>query len=488
MEILQHWIANKHRNGDSHFEWSKPEDGAKLARIPLGTPESVDAAVAAARNALPVWRRTSLKERARYVTAMADWLVERYGEAGEETPLKRLIMDEVGKPLPEADIEVIETSDFLRFFADVAPTVLAEIEPSLDQNLWATKRALVSNEPVGVVAIIKPWNYPLEMIAWSLGPALVAGNTCVLKPSERSSLTAATFADMTRDVGLPPGVLNIVYGDATTGQALASHPGVNLVSFTGSLRGGRSVARACAERLARASLELSGNDAAIVLADADLDLAANGLVWGAFCNAGQVCVGIKRAYIASSVYDELLEKVVATTASLRPGVDYGPIIAENQVRAIEAMVSDATGHGAQVITGGKRGAKSSYFEPTILTDLSPSARILQEECFGPVLPMIAVGSEDEAIRLANDSDYGLGASVWTRDLERGQTIARQLEVGMVWINDVNVALPQAPWAGIRQSGMGFELSGDSILEYTTKKHINIETSTETRRAWWYPYG
>jgi acyl-CoA reductase-like NAD-dependent aldehyde dehydrogenase len=235
-------------------------------------------------------------------------------------------------------------------------------------------------------------------------------------------------------------------------------------------------------------LELSGNDAAIVLDDADVTLAGNGLVWGAFCNAGQVCVGVKRAYVARKVFDAVLEKVVSLTSALRPGVDYGPIISERQIEAIEDLVRDAVTLGARILTGGRRGEIPSYYEPTILTDLSPKSRLLSEECFGPVLPLIPVGSTEEAVERSNESDYGLGASIWTSNLERGEEIARDLETGMAWVNDVNVAFPQAPWAGIKQSGLGFELSMDSIREYATRRHVNVETSSDVRRAWWYPYG
>ena len=484
---LQHWIDDERVEEALNSERIRPADRTVFTRSPVGSKETVDHAVAAARGALADWRARPVEERCSYVRAMADWLVQRYGDPGEATPLKKLISEEVGKPIAEADIEVIETSDFLRYFSDVAPEALKIQTPKLDQTLWPTKRAEIHFEPVGVVGIIKPWNYPLEMIGWSLGPALVCGNTCVIKPSEASSLTADTYAHMAADAKLPKGVLNIVFGDATTGQALASHRGVDMISFTGSARAGRYIARTCADRLARVSLELSGNDAAIVLPDADLELAANGLVWGAFCNAGQVCVGIKRAYVANEIYEPLLKLVVEKTRALQGTRDFGPIISERQRASVDGFVQDALAGGAKALTGARLENDTLFYQPTVLVEVPREARLFREECFGPVLPIVPVASLEEAITLANESEYGLGASVWTANLSAGESVASRLQVGMVWINDVNIAVPQAPWLGIKQSGLGIELSTEVVREYTRRKVINAELSAEATRAWWYPY-
>lgn len=485
---IKHWIDNKFEGGKERFTIRRPADGEDFVHAHIADKALVARAVSSARRAYPAWRDLTLKQRCEFVEKMADWLADHYGDEGEATELKSTIMEEVGKPLPEADIEVIETSDFLRFFANNAVEALSATEPKLDQELWPTKRSIVERVPLGVVAIIKPWNYPLEMIGWSLGGALVAGNTCVIKPSEKSPKTASFFARMCSDIGLPPGVISIVYGDAATGQALASHPDVNMVSFTGSYRAGKYVAKACADRLAKASLELSGNDAAIVLADADLDLTARGLVWGAFCNAGQVCVGVKRALVVESVYDELLKRVIALTASLREEVDYGPIISKDQLNSVIAFVEDALQKGAKAELGAEVGSKGNFYSPTVLTNVSPNSKLLADECFGPILPLVKVEGVAEAVRLANDSDYGLGASIWTSDNSKGLEIAKKLEVGMVWINDVNVAFPQTPWSGTKASGIGFELSAAALQEYSRLKHVNIETGSDKDRDWWYPYG
>jgi acyl-CoA reductase-like NAD-dependent aldehyde dehydrogenase len=337
-----------------------------------------------------------------------------------------------------------------------------------------------------VVAVIKPWNYPLEMIAWSLFPALLAGNTVVVKPSEKSAAVAMAFAEMASDLALPPGILNIIHGDGSTGSLLVQNDTVRFVSFTGSVRAGRQIAAECARRLIRCSLELGGNDAAIVLPDADLDLTANGLVWGAFCNGGQVCVGIKRAYVDQSIYPQLLEAISSRIRDLRPFVDVGPMVDEQQRDTVVEFVADAVSRGAQAITGVSDDGPL-YFPPVVLTNVDPSSRLLSDECFGPVLPLVQVKSTEEAVALANKSNYGLGASIWTSNHDAARVLAGKLEVGMVWVNDVNVAFPQAVWGGLKNSGSSFELGAEAIRNYTTPKHYCDETSSDVRRAWWYPY-
>lgn len=486
---LKHWIAGKQIKSRRTIARRAPATGELLSRTCVGGKAEVDQAVTAARLALKKWATLSLAERCGYVLGMSDWLAKEYGEAGKPAKLKDLISLEVGKPLPEADVEVIETSDFMRFFADHASATLKNESPELDPNLWPTKRSFIQYQPRGVVGIIKPWNYPLEMIAWSLAPALVAGNTVIIKPSEKSPATASLFREMAIAVGLPEGVINIVYGDAETGKLISDARGIDFVSFTGSTAAGRDVAKRCAARLCPYAVEMGGNDAAIVLDDVDIELAANGLAWGAFCNAGQVCVGIKRAYVSRKIFPQLLAKVTAIAKSLRIGSDVGPIIDDKQLKRIREFVDDAVQKGAHILAGGER-VKSNrgyFFKPTVLTEIPAKARLLREECFGPILPLIPFDTVEEAISHANETPFGLGASIWTSNLEKGEMLASQVEAGMVWINDVNVAFPQTPWGGFKESGVGFELSGDALREYTVRKHISVEMGTDQRRAWWYPY-
>jgi acyl-CoA reductase-like NAD-dependent aldehyde dehydrogenase len=375
------------------------------------------------------------------------------------------------------------------YFANKAPELLLPRKPLLNQELWATKQSEIVFEPLGVVGIIKPWNYPLELPFWAIAPALVTGNTVVFKPSEHSSFVGLEIGKFFEEAGLPAGVLNIITGDGSAGKILVQHDFVNMISFTGSVSTGREIAVECAKRLRKCSLELGGNDAAIIEADVDLELASNGLVWGAFCNSGQVCVKAKRIFINEEILDELTEKIVEKTNSLRSGIDYGPIVSEKQLKMIESKIKDAVSKGAKILTGGRRvdGINGYFFLPTVMTNLDMTMNLMNEECFGPVLPIISVKDTTDAIERANHSIYGLGGSVWTSNLEKGVKIAKSIQAGMVWVNDVNVAFPETPWGGIKNSGLGVELSEFGIYEFVQPKHINIEISSNTRRDWWYPY-
>ena len=467
----------------------RPRTGEVIRQVGKASSGQVKAAVAAAKKALPDWAALPVSDRVQYIRKCADWLRQEYGEEGQASPLKQLIGDEVGKPLAEADIEIIESASFLDYFCDVAEDTLRPATLTLNKELWPSKESRVLYQPLGVVGIIKPWNYPLEMPIWSLGPALIAGNTVVLKPSEKSTEVGGAIARMVSAAGFPRGVVNVIYGDRKTGRELVRDPDVHMISFTGSVQAGREIGEICGRMLKKVSLELGGNDAAIVAADASVELTANGLVWGAFCNAGQVCVGVKRAFVVGDIGPTLIQKIVDTTKSLELGKDVGPLVDLEQLGRVERFIEDARSKGARALTGGKRATAlaGSYYEPTVLVNLTPEMMIMQEECFGPVLPIIHVGSIDEAVDQANASIYGLGASVWTSSRGLAERIAERLDVGMVWVNDVNVAFAEAPWGGAKQSGLGYELSPDAILEFTRKKHLNVETSGDVRRFWWYPY-
>lgn len=483
------FIGGRWVDGSDTFVSINPSTNSPLGVVYQATQEEVNAAVSAARQALAQWKGMDVVERAKIVGRVVDILVERYGEEGKSTPLKKLIVDEVGKPFPEADIEVIESSDMLAFFVNNAPKLLSPKTLRLNQDLWPTKSSQVVYEPVGVVGVIKAWNYPLEIPLWAIGPALVAGNTVVFKPSEHAPFVGLEIGKMFEEAGLPEGVLNIVTGDGVTGRMLVHHKDVNMIAFTGSVQVGREIAIHCAEHFKRYTLELSGNDAAIVDENVDLELAANGLVWGAFCNTGQVCVGIKRVFVHKNVADRLIPLLVEKTKALRLGIEVGPIVSLEQLEKVNYFVNDARSKGAEILVGGAYddGKEGFWYQPTVLTKVTEDMALMQDECFGPLLPVVVVSSIEEGIEMANRSRYGLGASVWTSDLERGQKIARSLDVGMVWVNDVNVAYPEAPWVGRKQSGHGVELSEWGLYEYVQLKHINVETSNEKRRAWWYPY-
>lgn len=483
------YIDGQWTTSNATFDSVNPENGIVISKISVASPSDVERAVSAARKALVGWRAQSIEARANIVHGVAMLLRKGYGNAGERTALKSLITAESGKRLPEADIEVAESADMIDCFALRAPIVLQSKEVVLDQALWPTKCSRVVFEPRGVVAIIKPWNYPLELPLWSIGAAIVAGNTVVFKPSEHASLIGLEIARLFHEAGLPAGVLNVLTGGGEVGAQVAAHDDIDAVAFTGGQQTGATIAAACAKRLCRCTLELGGNDAAIVDADADLELAANGIVWGAFCNSGQVCVRVKRLFVDDRVADELISKIALRTRQLRYLVDYGPLISAAQRARVAAQLSDALDRGARVVATASipDQAGGFPFAPVVITEVASDSRLLQEECFGPVLPIIRVADATEGIRLANASKYGLGASVWTSNLERGREIASALEVGMVWINDVNVALPQAPWGGIKKSGYGVELSDYGLLEYVHPKHVCEEQGLDITRPWWYPY-
>jgi betaine-aldehyde dehydrogenase len=488
----RNFINGKWVDARSNIANISPNDGCRIGAAPLSSQEDVDSAVCAARVAFQDWKAIPIQERASVLMRAADILGKEYGKEGEPTPLKLLINREMGKRLPEADVEVIESADMLSFFSNEGPDHLASRKLSLNKELWPSKDSRVEFEPVGVVAAIKAWNYPLEIPIWTLGAALIAGNTVVLKPSEFTPLVASHMVGIMERAGLPAGVINLVAGDGRTGAALVRHPDVDMISFTGSIPVGREIASECAGRLRRTSLELGGKDVMVVLPDADIDTVVNGALWGAFTNCGQVCVGVRRLLLHDSISQNVLDRLVAKTKALRIGTDLGPLVSLEQLAKVELHVKDASEKGASVVCGGKRPSNSElqggfYYEPTILTGVTPDMIVHKEDTFGPVVAVSSFATLDEAAAVANAGDYDLGASVWSSSIEAAEDFSHRLDVGMVWINDVNIALPQAPWCARRKSGNGIELSEFSLHGYTYLKHISIERGNEASRPWWFPY-
>lgn len=485
----QNYINGNWIDSESVIDSINPNTGELLGVIPNSNLTETQFAVKSARNAFVKWSQTTIDYRIEILKKVVAFLIDEYGEEGQVTPLKQLISNEVGKRLPEADIEVIESSDMIQYFIDNAKNILKEREISLNQDLWSQKESILTFEPRGVIAIIKPWNYPLEVPIWSIAPALVSGNTIVFKPSEHSTFVAIELIKIFEKAGIPKGVINLISGDGSTGHFLVNNDDINMISFTGSQKIGKEINIIAASKFIKCSLELSGNDAAIVDESANLELAANGLVWGAFCNSGQVCVGVKRAYIHKNIIINLTSSIVEKTNKLIKDKDYGPIISKKQLSLIDAFVKDAVTKGAKVLTGGKiiESVEGFYYPPTVLINVSKEMRLIKEECFGNILPIIEFSNMDEAINYANDSNYGLGASVWSTNEENYNLLTSKIKAGMVWVNDVNVAFPEAPWSGIKNSGGGIDLSDFGLLEYVNLKHINTEISSENKRNWWYPY-
>jgi acyl-CoA reductase-like NAD-dependent aldehyde dehydrogenase len=455
-----------------HVSIYNPATGSYVGSAPILSAEQVHALVARARAAQPAWAAQSVAERAR--------MMMRYRAviANNAERVARTSCDETGKLLFEALITDVQTTcDLAKWYARRAGRIM---RPRRVPAGWlVTKRAYEMREPYGVIGVIGPWNFPVLNCMRSVLAALMCGNTVVLKPSEASPLSALVMRELATEAGIPDDVFLVATGDGSTGAALVES-GVDKLSFTGSVDTGRRIARAAAERLLPLSLELGGKDPMIVLHGADLDRAADAAVAGAFINAGQICTSIERAYVEASIYDEFLRRVVDRAKQVRLGADetadVGAITVEKQIELIEQQVDDALRHGARALVGGERvrGA-GRYFAPTVLADVTQDMRIMREETFGPVLPIMKVADAEEAIRLANDSVFALGSSVWGKRAA-AQRAARQLRAGMVSINDtlMNGVIAGLPFGGLKDSGYGRVYGDEAIREMTWARGVTVD--------------
>ncbi|MEV0684517.1 aldehyde dehydrogenase family protein [Nocardia sp. NPDC050378] len=466
-----------------------PASGETVGTVAVTTPAEVAAAADALRTAQPRWESISAAGRKQWLLKLQDWVLDNAAALADS------IQDESGKPRVEAEVEVAFTADLLGYYARNAVAFLADTHVSPHTPLMRVKKLTTAYKPYQVVGIITPWNFPLAMPASDVVPALAAGAAVLLKPSEVTPLTPLLLARGWAEIGAPP-VFTVVSGRGDIGAAVVDNS--DFVQFTGSGATGRRIAVACAERTRPYSLEMGGKDPAIVLADADLDRAVNGITFGALTNAGQLCVSVERVYVEAPVYDEFVKKLVAHVETLRLGrddrsgnMDVGPLANEAQVAIVTRHVEEAIAKGARALTGGKATGEGNFFEPTVLVDVDHSMSCITEETFGPTIPVIKVADADEAIRLANDSEYGLSASVWTGSKSRGQAIARRLMAGAVNINDAtinlfNFALPHGGWG---QSGTGYRFGGaDGVRKYCRKQAITAPAlPTQKSELVWYPY-
>jgi len=460
-------------------------DPLTRAGIRACTPDEVRAAVAEARGVQSAWAALPLRERARRM----DVLRRVLGRRGDD--IARVVHEETGKPLAEALAEVVVIADVLGFYGRHARRVLGARR--VGTGWLVGKTARVEREPFGVVGAITPWNYPFILTMDAVAAALYAGNAIVLKPSEYTPRSALIIEELAREAGLPAGLVRVVPGGGEAGQALVS-AGVDKLFFTGSTETGRRVMAAAAETLTPVGLELGGKDPAIVLEDADLDRTAAGLAYGAFFNAGQTCVSTERVYVVEAVHDALVERLVAEASRLTVGAegdyDIGPMVTDFQVDIVEAQVRDALARGARVEIGGERAPDDTrIFQPTVLTGVDHTMAVMTEETFGPLLPVMRVRDEDEAVRLANQTPYGLFASVWTGNLARGRRVAARLRAGGVSINDTlsHYAVPGLPMGGTGASGFG-RRRGEAGLEEMSRPRAVLEHRVGLRRElWWFPY-
>jgi acyl-CoA reductase-like NAD-dependent aldehyde dehydrogenase len=473
------------------LESFNPATGELIGSVETITPAKVQGIVDDVAEVQPFWAQLSLADRARYMRRAADVLLEEIDDLAE------LLTREQGKPRVESyTMELLPTVDALTWIADAGPDILADERQSMPQAFLKTKRSKFIYEPLGVVGVIAPWNYPWSIPFGEVAIALMAGNGVVLKPASLTPLIGERIRMIFEKAGFPEGLVRTVHGGGRIGDALVKS-GAQKIFFTGSVEIGYKVGVECAKRMKGSVLELGGKDPQIVCADADLANAVSGAVWGGFANAGQTCSGIERVYVHESVADEFIQGVVRETERLTVGdpmqwdTEIGPMVSDDQAAIVKELVDDAVRSGAKKLTGGPKkvkGMKGSFIAPVVLTGVTHEMRIMKEEIFGPVLPIVTVKSEQEAIELANDSQFGLGASVWTTDRGKGERMARQIESGMVWVNDHSFShgACQCAWGGVKDSGLGRSHSKFGFYECVNIKQTSYEPGW-TRDFWWQPY-
>lgn len=465
-----------------------PATGDVVGEAPIAPPDEVRRAVERARAAQVEWGGLPVRERCRRMQKFRKALADRADD------LAMHLVRENGKPRQEALLhEVINLVDLLWYYGRRAPDVLRPKAVSL--HLLKHRRSYLHYRPKGVVGIISPWNFPLLLPFADAGMALMAGNAAVIKPSEITPLIALKGKEIWDSCGMPPDLLQVVPGGPDTGRALIES-GVDHVIFTGSVNVGRKVAVACAERLVTCSLELGGKNAAIVCADADLERTARALVWGGFANSGQICASVERVYAVKPIYEPLVARVVELTRELRQGdpgaaeVDVGSMTFPRQIDVVTDLLQDAVAGGAKIEVGGTRPTdKGLFFAPTVVTGVRQDMRLMREESFGPVLPFMPVESEEEALRLANDSKLGLGGYVFSKDVSKAMRLAEHIEAGSIMVNDVitHAGIAETPWGGVKESGFGRVRSDIGLLELVQVHHVNYPRVPMPREVWWYPY-
>jgi succinate-semialdehyde dehydrogenase/glutarate-semialdehyde dehydrogenase len=474
MLIGGEWVGS--RSGNS-IEVLNPATGEPVDTAPRGTAEDAREAIDAAYDAFAVWSEWTQAKRAEVLRRTVD-LVRLH-----EKELATLLTKEQGKPLREAMLEIRRYAHTLEYYAGLGKNIRGGYIPQIDEN----KYGLIIKRPLGVVGAIVPWNFPVSLMGNKIGPALLAGNTMVIKPAETTPLTDLRVVGLFLEAGLPKGALNVVTGQGSVvGEEIVTNPKVRKIGFTGSTEVGRRVMASAAQGIKRVTLELGGSDPMIVCDDADIDEAIKAAATGRFFNCGQACLAIKRLYLFDSIADDFTEKLVARAKKLRvgngmtEGTMIGPLHSANQRDEVDAQVQDAIDRGAKLLAGGDRLRGGDYdngyfYGPTLLSDVPEEARVATEEVFGPALPIFRVHSLDEAIDKANNSIFGLGSSIWTNDLNRATRAAERLEAGYTWINSPQVIYDELPFGGLKQSGLGKEHGTEALDYYSETKSVVVAT-------------
>ncbi len=463
-------IGGKLDAGSASFDVINPANEQVIGQAPDATPADLDRAVAAARAAFPAWSALPIEKRREYLNAMAQAILANID------PLKRLLTSEQGKPHADAEADVGGAAFWLMGASSLdLPVVINE---DSEERYSETRRV-----PIGVVGAIAPWNFPMILAAFKIGPGLLAGNTMVLKPSPFTPLTTLKLGEIIKDI-LPAGVLNIISGGDSLGPWMTSHPGIDKVSFTGSTATGKKVMQSASSTLKRVTLELGGNDPAIVMPDVDVEKVAEQLFWAAFGNNGQICIATKRMYVHKDIYEPLRDAIVAYAKTVKigdgseQGTRLGPINNRPQYERVLDLIRDAKEKGYTFLMGGEKSDVPGYFIPVTILDNPPEdSRIVQEEQFGPVLPLLKFDDYDDVVARANATDYGLGGSVWGNDEEKAFEIAKRIQSGTVWVNEVQHLSPTAAFGGLKQSGLGVEGGEEGLLEYT-----NAQTLVRKKRT------
>ena len=487
MEKYLLYINGEFKEGSTgkFFKAINPADGSEIAEIAEATVDDAKAAIDAARNAFDsgVWSEMSREERSAIIKQIVDKINEN------KDKLTELEVKDSGSTLKKAGEDVYLSARNLNTCAKLALVDLNEVSEVSKEGV---SKNLIVREPIGVCAQIIPWNFPLKMAIWKIGPALAAGCTIVLKPAPETSVTAMGLAKLVDQTDLPKGVLNIITGDAEVGTEMVSNPKVDKVAFTGSTEVGKIIMRNAADTLKKVTLECGGKSANIVLDDADIDMAVDGAIYAGFYHQGQCCEGGTRLLIQESIYDEFITKMKDKMSRMKIGdpmdktTDVGPVVSQEQFDRVMGYIELAKEEGAEALTGGKRsGDKGFFIEPTVFVNAENSMKHVQEEIFGPVISVLKFKDDAEAVKIANDSIYGLGGAVWSKNDDRAMEIAKKVRTGTIWINEYHLMNERVPFGGYKQSGIGREFGIDGIKEYTELKHIYIDEVKDREKKFWY---